>query len=339
MTVLVTGANGFIAQHIVHALLQQDYQVIGTTRTEDKAKRLLEHFEGNRKLKFEIVPDFTPLNAFDSVFKKYGKEIDIVLHTAATIPSPRGDSYKKNIALPTLEGTKNIINAIRKYGNGTVKHLVVTSTAGSILDFSKMQDSSVTFTEKDWNPVTLDQADSNPYLAYMAGKKYAELEVWNFAKENICKVTTIHPPFVFGPWRFDDYAKDGLPPSNQVTESIIHSSAGEPLTFERKSHFADVRDVANVHLLAFQKESVSGHRLIPNGGKFTPQLVANILNADFPQLEGKISKGPKPGDSDDDIGAQFDTTISDKILNIEYKGLEESIYDTAAQVLRVEGRW
>ncbi|GAV56409.1 hypothetical protein ZYGR_0BB01870 [Zygosaccharomyces rouxii] len=339
MTVLVTGANGFIAQHIVHALLRQDYQVIGTTRTEEKAKILLDHFGGNPKLKLEIVRDFTPPDAFHHLFEKYGKEIDTVLHTAAVIPKPGGHNFKKSIALPTIEGTKNILSAIRKYGNNTVKHLVVTSTAGSILDFSKIQDSNVTFTEDDWNPVTLDQADSDPILAYMAGKKYAELDVWEFAKEKICEVTTIHPPFVFGPWRFDDYATDGLTPSNRVTESILHSSAGEPLKYEWKSHFADVRDVATVHLLAFQKKSVSGHRLIPNGGKFTPQMVANILNADFPQLEGKISKGPKPGDNDDYVGAKFDSTKSDQILKFEYKGLEESIYDTAAQVLRVEGKW
>lgn len=68
-----------------------------------------------------------------------------------------------------------------------------------------------------------------PFLAYMAGKKYVEQDVWNFPREKICEVTTIHLLFVFGPYRFDGYASNGLALSNQVNESILHSSVGNPL--------------------------------------------------------------------------------------------------------------
>lgn len=338
MAVLVTGANGYIAQHIVSKLLNQGHQVIGTVRAEYKAKRLEGSFENNGNLILEIVPDIAAPNAFDRIFEKHMEEIEIVIHTASAVPVPTSSCYRRSFTAPAIKGTKNILNAIRKYGDGKVRHLVLTSTGGTAIDPFKVGDSNVKFTEKDWNPITLDQADANMYFAYMAGKKYAELEAWAFSKENICKVTTILPFFIFGPWRFDDYAKGGLTPSNETIESIVHSSKGEALTPEWRSQFIDVRDVAIAHLLAFQKEHISGHRLSLSSGKFTPQRIADILNARFPQLQDKISKGPRPGDPDMNIGAEFVTTESDKILSIKYKGLEESVYDTAAQLLKVEGR-
>lgn len=47
-TALVSGATGFIAQHIIHQLLQKGYEVIGTVRNEEKASRLLSLFQDDR---------------------------------------------------------------------------------------------------------------------------------------------------------------------------------------------------------------------------------------------------------------------------------------------------
>lgn len=58
--VLVTGANGFAAVHIVDVLLKKGYSVRATIRSESKGAHLRKLF-GNYGDKFElvIVPDIT----------------------------------------------------------------------------------------------------------------------------------------------------------------------------------------------------------------------------------------------------------------------------------------
>jgi nucleoside-diphosphate-sugar epimerase len=71
-TVLVTGANGFIASHIVDQLLQLDYKVRGTVRTEAKGKWVQDFFDnkyGKGKLELVVVPAMEVKGAFDNAVK------------------------------------------------------------------------------------------------------------------------------------------------------------------------------------------------------------------------------------------------------------------------------
>lgn len=71
-TVLVTGANGFIASHIVDQLLQLGYKVRGTVRTQEKGKWLQSYFDdkyGKGKLELAVVPDMGVKDAFHDAVK------------------------------------------------------------------------------------------------------------------------------------------------------------------------------------------------------------------------------------------------------------------------------
>lgn len=71
-TVLVTGANGFIGSHIVDQLLQLDYKVRGTVRTEAKGKWVQDFFDnkyGQGKLELVVVPAMGVKGAFDDAVK------------------------------------------------------------------------------------------------------------------------------------------------------------------------------------------------------------------------------------------------------------------------------
>lgn len=82
--VFVSGANGFIALHVVNQLLKLGYRVIGSIRSQEKADRLLKLFS-HPDLSFAIVPDISAVNAFDEVeaFGQHGKQIEVVLHMAS----------------------------------------------------------------------------------------------------------------------------------------------------------------------------------------------------------------------------------------------------------------
>jgi nucleoside-diphosphate-sugar epimerase len=61
--VLVTGANGFAAIHIVNALLSGGYSVRATLRSESKGTHLKKLFaKYGDKLELVVVPEITKVN-------------------------------------------------------------------------------------------------------------------------------------------------------------------------------------------------------------------------------------------------------------------------------------
>ena len=65
--VLVTGANGFAAIHIVDALLKKGYSVRATIRSESKGTHLKKIFaKYGDKLEFVIVPDVAKVSLIQS---------------------------------------------------------------------------------------------------------------------------------------------------------------------------------------------------------------------------------------------------------------------------------
>ncbi|GME99133.1 unnamed protein product [Ambrosiozyma monospora] len=115
-TVLVTGANGYLAGHIVDGLLSKGYNVIGTVRSLAKSEPFEKVFKEkypNSKIVYEVVSDITAVGGFDYIFKKY-PEIKIVLHCAAsTAMDGTGTEDLKDVFLtPTLEGTKQILTRL-----------------------------------------------------------------------------------------------------------------------------------------------------------------------------------------------------------------------------------
>lgn len=69
-TILITGASGFVATHVLRVFLQRGYRVRGTVRSEQTAERVREIFtEYGDKLSFTIVKDIAQPGAFDEAVK------------------------------------------------------------------------------------------------------------------------------------------------------------------------------------------------------------------------------------------------------------------------------
>lgn len=83
-SVLLTGANGFIAVTILQTLLDQGYNVVGTVRSESKSHYLRDKFSkfvDEGKLTFAVVQDIAISGAFDEVLRV--KRFDAVVHTSS----------------------------------------------------------------------------------------------------------------------------------------------------------------------------------------------------------------------------------------------------------------
>ena len=69
-TVLVTGASGFIAAHVLHSFLDAGYKVRAAVRSEKSADKVRQtHSKYGAALSFAIVPDMTAPGAFDEAVK------------------------------------------------------------------------------------------------------------------------------------------------------------------------------------------------------------------------------------------------------------------------------
>lgn len=80
-TLLVTGANGFVAGHIIKVALGKGYRVKGAVRTDSSAAQLKATFpKYSSQLSTVIVSDISQTESFKDAF---GQDVTGVIHTAS----------------------------------------------------------------------------------------------------------------------------------------------------------------------------------------------------------------------------------------------------------------
>jgi nucleoside-diphosphate-sugar epimerase len=200
-TVLVTGASGFIAAHVIEALLAAGFKVRGTVRSESTALKVRKaHAKHAEVLSFAIVPDISAPNAFD----KAVRGVDGVIHTASPFVLSAKD-YDSELFEPAVNGTVSVLKAV-KANNPSVRRIVITSSFAANLDFSAGLRPGYAYTEADWNPVTIDEArKADPTTAYLVSKTLAEKAAFDFVETEHPNFTiaTLTPPMVYGPLASD----------------------------------------------------------------------------------------------------------------------------------------
>lgn len=331
--VYVSGATGFIAQHIIKTLIAKNYSVVGLVRSAAKGDGLKQHF--GDKFTYEIVEDIKKPGAFDQLLQKH-PEVLVFLHTA--LPFHYNGDPETDLMIPAVEGTKNALAAIKAHGKN-VKRVVITSLYASIADALKESDPNATITEALWNEILWDDAKQNPINGYRGSKTYAEKAAWEFVKTEKPQwdLTCVNPSFVFGPQAFDEGAKrDHLNTSLEVINKIINLKPDSEIP-PNKGGWVDVRDVAKAHVVAFEKDEAKGQRLLVNAGRFSCQLIIDILNADVPELKGKIPVG-EPGLDKKAIAtlAKVDNHKTNELLGFKYIDLKTSVVDTVTQILQAK---
>ena len=331
-TVFVSGATGFIAQNIIKELLSKDYKVIGSVRSEKKGQDL-EKLINSSNFKYTIVPEIGTPGAFDETLKE-NPEIKVVLHTASPVFFT-SDDVKKEILDPAVEGTKNVLVAVQKYGTN-VERFVYTSSTVCVLPFGTGQSpkEARVFTEEDFNPITEEQGVANAFAAYSAGKTFAEKEVWKFmeTEKPKFKVSFVLPLFVFGPqaYKVDDNTKLNF--TSGIIKSLLQMKPDDEIP-ENLGYFIDVRDVAKAHLVAFEKDEAINQRLLLTNERFTNELIAHIISSNFPQLnipKGDVVKSEEQLQND---CWTTDTSKTEAILGFKYIGLDDSIIDSVELLL------
>jgi nucleoside-diphosphate-sugar epimerase len=101
---LVTGANGFVAAHVVDQLIAAGHHVTGSVRTIAKGTELVTvHPEYEGKIDFVTISDYAKDGVWDDVFEK--GDFDYVVHVAAPLlDNPKNTDYVRDFATPSVEG-------------------------------------------------------------------------------------------------------------------------------------------------------------------------------------------------------------------------------------------
>jgi nucleoside-diphosphate-sugar epimerase len=347
--VLVSGANGFLAQRILTVFLEAGHSVRGTVRTQAKADQLAKTFHASvsaKKLDFAIVPDIAAPGAFDAALEST-PPFDLVIHSASPF-NYRLNTKNAEFLEPAVKGTTGILQSIKAHGPN-VKRVVLTGSMAAIIDFTapKWTHPPKVYTEADWNPVKWDVAlvTDNINAVYQASKKYAEQSAWDFVSDTkpSFDLAVINPPMIMGPMVDPSiYSKPtDLPESLYgIYKNLLQPGLAEdsPMPTGGLHLYADVRDVAQAHYLAATIPEAGGHRFVICAGQggMAPQHIANILREKMPELRSRIPRGDPDTWAMDNGAFEGSSKLAEEILGIKFRPAEVTIGDLGPQLIEVE---
>jgi dihydroflavonol-4-reductase len=258
--VVVTGASGFIAAHIIQQLLTEGYLVRGTVRGAPTKKEYdyLRALPGAADRLELVTADLTTPGAYDTVVQ----DAHVVMHTASPYVLDAKDP-QKDLVDPAVNGTTSVLESCAKAPS--VRRVIVTSSMAAITD---EPESERELTESDWN-----DKSSLTRNAYYYSKTLAERAAWQFRDERKPKfdVVTINPFMVIGP-----SLSPGLNTSNKLFVDLM--SGAYPGIMNLTWGFVDVRDVAAAHVLAAKTPGAEG-RYICAADTVPMREIVQILGA------------------------------------------------------------
>ncbi|KAI2993551.1 unnamed protein product [Aspergillus niger] len=246
-------------------------------------------------------------NAFDEAVQ----DVTGVIHTATPFKLHVEDN-ERDLLQPAIDGTVNILQSIKKL-SPAVRRVIITSSFTAIRDPHQGTRPGYIYTEKDWNPVTYEEAaakDTPGLIAYAAAKTLAEREAWKFMadKNPSFDLVTICPTMV---------ASDLMP---------VNSSWS----------WVDARDVALAHLRAFEVPEAGGNRFLVGKGNFSFQQMADILRENLAEVSGRVPGGdPGSGFGTTEL-YMLDSSKAQNLLGILFRKLNETIVDSVRSLLQLE---
>lgn len=330
MVILITGSTGYLGGQLVKEAFARGHNVRAVVRSEASFKKLAEEFlEYASKLSHVIAADITKPESYDGAF---GGVVGVI-HAASPFNLQPKDN-EEDLLKPAIRGSLAILGAALRHGKD-VKRVVVTSSHASLADLAKGKRAGYVYNEKDWNPITYEQAAdpaADGVTVYCASKALAERVVWEWADKHKgahFDIVAITPPWIFGPYASELTSTAHLSESVRLIYNLL--GAKKVLEFDFGG-YADVREVSAAHLLALEVPSAGGQRFWV-GQSLRWQIVVDVAREEFPELITRLPEG-RPGWIEDAYGV--DGSKAEKILGVKYLTLRETIRDTFAQLLVAE---
>lgn len=163
-------------------------------------------------------------------------------------------------------------------------------------------------------------------------KTLAESAAWAFIRDEKPQfdLVTVCPPLVLGPLAHHLSSLDSINESNGRVVKLLRGEWKDEIPSQGPvSIWVDVRDVARAHVRALDGAELGGKRLFTTPGYFSHREVADVVRRKFPEYKDRVP-GPevKGGERPEaDKTFRWDVSETDRLLEIEWIGLEKSITD------------
>ncbi len=252
--VLVTGGNGHLGYNLIKLLVDRGYKVRTSVRDKTDFKKV-GHLQS---LNVEIVEMdlMKPETMYPAV-----KGVDGVFHVA----SPFKIISKKpeeEVIDPIVNGYLNILKASKDEG---VKKFILTS---SVVAIGTICSGENPLTEETWN--------KKPVNPYSKAKTQAEKIAWDFSNTNSLNMIAILPATIIGPY-FHRHT-----PSTILFERLLKGEL--PFILPFTFNFVDVRDVAKIHLSAYEDKNAKGRYIVSNKTLSLSELF-QIVHSIYPDIK------------------------------------------------------
>ncbi|HSI50561.1 MAG TPA: NAD-dependent epimerase [Ideonella sp.] len=269
MTVLVTGAAGFIGLHTCQRLLARGEQVLGIDSLNDYYDPTLKRdrlalLEGTPGFRFQKL-DVADRGALEGLFSQHA--IDRIVHLAAQAGVRYSITHPHAYGEANLTGFLNVLECARQ---AKVRHLVYASSSSVYGGNEKMP-----FSEAD--------AVDHPVSLYAATKKANEVMAHTYSHLYRIPTTGLRFFTVYGPWGRPDMAYFSF------TKAILE---GKPIQVfnegRMKRDFTYIDDIVDGVVATLDRPAepdTSFDGLKPHPGRSrAPYRVFNIGNQDPVQL-------------------------------------------------------
>ena len=271
--VLVTGATGFIGQHVILQLLQKGYSVRGTMRSLAKADAVREtlaaHTDAVDRLEFAEL-DLTS----DAGWAEAMEGVTYVQHIASPFPIAEPKDPDE-LVIPARDGA---LRALRFARDAGVRRVVLTSSYAAI-GYGHPLGRHTSFDETLWSA----QEMVEDHTAYTLSKTVAERAAWDFlaTEGGTMELSVVNPVLVLGPMLGRD--------DSSSLEVIRRIMAGEIPGFpEIGFGIVDVRDVASLHVTAMERAEAAGERFLAIADYKSFREMGDIIREALPDAAGKI---------------------------------------------------
>ncbi len=255
MKALVTGASGFTGSHLIQALQNQGYTVVGLVRKSSNLARIK-----NYHVQL-IYGDITDRNALREAMTG----TDTVFHTAAYVEL--GLVNEAEMERVNVEGTRAVLEVAQELG---VSKIVYCSTIGVFGD-----------TQGQVVNETFQRTQTDFSSAYDRTKYQAQKLVDEFAKRGL-PVVSILPSGIFGP---DD------PHFGPVIQQFLKGKLKLWAGGDRITGIVHVDDLASAMILAAEKGKPGDYYIISAGELTTREMFETLSQATGIPVPGEA---PKP---------------------------------------------
>ncbi|KAI4667253.1 uncharacterized protein J4E79_001938 [Alternaria viburni] len=337
-SVLLTGATGNVGAITLEYLIRANHKVNIVIRKTSAIAFFESKFADavqSGLLTFTVIPDMTVAGAFDGP----SSSATAVVHVATPLAGPGGDLVKEMIE-PTWTIDKNILEAAKT--SKTVKRVVI---CGSIVQTVLLPDffnPNVVISEKNFNPITFEEAKNDPLSAYVFAKTDAEHKTWSWVETNRpdYDVVMLLPPLIAGRSPQPGYKPIANGPGGNSAVYTALLAGDDVQGVDSILPFVlNTDDVAKSHVTALDRNKVPGNEryLLVSPEIMDLRAIAVDLRAESLELTKRIpALQPNLERRGPEKFAKIDTSKSEAVFGTQWKSGHDTIKEVVLDVVKWE---